>query len=172
MKKVKMLLTMLLLLAFFVCAVASGETTTNDQGVESVSQDVEVVEQEEEATDAIGDYSLVIDSCRLASDYEGKDVIIVKYIFTNVSADEAAAFAWTFDAAAYQDGVGLNESYFVDDSADYNMDDQSKEIKAGATLEVEVAYELNDTTTDVEVEVTELFSFDDTMITKTFQIAE
>ena len=41
----------------------------------------------------------------------------------------------------------------------------------GATIEVEVAYELNDTTTDIEVEVSELISFNDSMITKTFSIA-
>ena len=46
-----------------------------------------------------------------------------------------------------------------------------KEIKKGATLEVECAYELNDTTTDIEVEVTETFSFDDEIVTKTFSIA-
>ena len=47
-----------------------------------------------------------------------------------------------------------------------------KEIKKGATLDVEVAYELNDATTDVEIEVKELFSFSEKVITKTFKIAE
>ena len=37
-------------------------------------------------------------------------------------------------------------------------------------FDVEVAYELNDTTTDIEVEVKELFSFSDKTITKTFSI--
>ena len=46
-----------------------------------------------------------------------------------------------------------------------------KDIKKGASLEVEVAYELNDSTTDVEVEVSELFSFSDKVIKKTFTIA-
>lgn len=70
----------------------------------------------------------------------------------------------------YQNGVGLNGAYFLDDSANYNAENQTKEIKKGASIEVEVAYELNDTTTDIEVEVKELFSFDDTTITKTFSI--
>ena len=45
-------------------------------------------------------------------------------------------------------------------------------IKAGVSLDVEVAYELNDTTTDIEVEVKELISFDDDLVTKTFSIAQ
>ena len=46
-----------------------------------------------------------------------------------------------------------------------------KEIKKGASLEVEVAYTLNDSTSEIEVEVKELFSFQNTLITKTFSIA-
>lgn len=77
-----------------------------------------------------------------------------------------------FDDAAYQGGVGLNGAYFLSDSAKYSADNQTKEIKKGASIEVEVAYELNDTTTDVEVEVKELFSFDNTTIKKTFAISK
>ena len=76
-----------------------------------------------------------------------------------------------FNAEVYQNGVGLNESYFVNDNANYTADNQTKDIKKGATIEVEVAYELNDISTDIEVEVTELFSFSDSSVTKTFSIA-
>lgn len=68
--------------------------------------------------------------------------------------------------------MGLNEAYLLADDANYSSDNQTKEIKKGASLDVEVAYELNDTTSDVEVEVKELFSFSDRTITKTFSIAE
>ena len=69
-------------------------------------------------------------------------------------------------------GVGLNESWIVDESANYSSDNQTKEIKKGASLDVEVAYELNDSTTPVDIEVKELFSFDEKTLTKTFEIAE
>ena len=49
----------------------------------------------------------------------------------------------------------------ADDSANYSADNQNKEIKKGASLEVEVAYVLNDTTRDLEVEISELFSYSD-----------
>ncbi|MBQ7416151.1 MAG: DUF5067 domain-containing protein [Oscillospiraceae bacterium] len=159
MKKINALLMALLIAAFAVFALGSGESTNKDQGKDSAKGD------------EIGKYSVVIDSCRLAKDYEGNAVVIVKYVFKNVGDDDAAAFYVTFDDTVYQDGVGLNEAYILDESANYSADNQRKEIKKGASIEVEVAYELNDTTTDIEVEVKELFSFDDTTITKTFSIA-
>ena len=97
--------------------------------------------------------------------------VIIKYGFTN-NADNPTSFMVAFDDGVYQNGVGLNQSFFVDDSANYNGDDQNKEIKKGASLDVEVAYELNDTTTDIEVEVKEFISFNDSVIKKTFTIAQ
>lgn len=167
MKKTRILLAVLLSLLFVFFAVASGEDTepTGDQGADTA--------QTTKADDtAIGDYSVEILESRLAKDFEGEDVVIIKYKFTNVANDEPASFMFAFDAAAFQDGVGLNECIFVDDSANYSSDNQTKEIKKGSSIEVEVAYELNDTTTDVEVEVQELFSFEERTIKKTFKIAE
>lgn len=153
-------LVIAVLLSFGVLAMGSGssEEKTQESGkVEATTDDA-----------ALGDYKVTIDSCRLATDYEGKDIVIVKYIFENVSDDDGAAFYLAIDDKAFQNGVGLNKSYFVSDDANYSADNQSKEIKKGASLEVEVAYELNDTTTAVEVEVSELFSLTDKKITKTF----
>lgn len=165
MKKLSILLSIVLVLMFAAFALGSGEDTT-----ETVNQGAGSVETV--ATEAnIGKYKVEIQSCRLAKDYAGKDVVIVKYLFTNVSDDDAAAFYTSFDDEVYQNGVGLNGSYVLDDSANYNADNQTKAIKKGASLEVEVAYELNDTTSNIEVEVKEYFSFTDTTITKTFSIA-
>lgn len=164
MKKWNWIITVALVAAFSLFALGSGESDTVDQGKGSASKS-------DAAENAIGDYSVEIDSCRLAKSFDDKDVVIVKYIFSNVSNDEPTAFYIAFEAEVYQDGVGLNEAYILEDSANYNADNQTKEIKKGASLEVEVAYELNDSTTDIEVEVSELFSFSDAKITKTFSIA-
>ena len=181
-KLISVLLAILLIATFAFFAIASGEEETVSQGEGSVADNAgdanvddatEPAAADTTATDdsALGKYSVVIDSCRLATDYEGKPVVIVKYIFTNISDENAVSFSATIDDTVYQSGIGLNGSYFVDDSANYSSDNQMKEIKAGATLEVEVAYELNDTTTPIDVEVKEYFSFDDKTITKTFTIA-
>lgn len=168
MKKWKSLLAILLIVVFAFCALASSSEEKVDQGSGTTAQG----ETTAEDTSSLGDYSVVIDSCRLAKDYEGKPVVIVKYLYTNVSNDTATAFYIAFDEHVYQNGIGLNESFMLPDSANYSSDNQMKEIKKGATLEVEVAYDLNDTETDIEVEVEELFSFSDKTITKTFSIAQ
>lgn len=166
MKKARWIVAVALVALFALFAVGSGESETEDQGAGAADAQEQTVQGE------IGKYSVVIDSCRLAENYSGEPVVIVKYIFTNVSDDNATSFMVAFDEEVYQNGVGLNGAYVLDDSANYNADNQTKDIKKGASLEVEVAYELNDTTTDIEVEVKELFSFNDKTITKTFSIAK
>lgn len=166
MKKIlKTIIALTLVCIFSLFAMASG---SDDSGTEN--QGTDAAGSSETADNALGDFSVEIKSSRLAKDYEGKDVIIVTYGFTNNSADDATAFYLAFTDNAYQNGVGLNEAYVLDDSADYNADNQTKEIKKGGSLDVEVAYELNDNETDVLIEVEELFSFSDKIISKTFTI--
>lgn len=162
MKRVKVLLSVVIVLMFAMFALGSGESTSENQGTGAA--------QKAETNTNIGDYAVEIQSCRLAKDFEGKDVVIVKYLYKNVANDNPTAFYIAFDDTVYQNGVGLNEAFILADSANYSSDNQMKEIKKGASLEVEVAYVLNDTTTEIEVEVKELFSFDNTTITKTFSI--
>lgn len=117
----------------------------------------------------LGDYAVKITGYRLAKDYEGKDVIIIQYDFTNNGADaESAMFALTM--TAFQDGIQLETAFMLDDS--YQGDNSSKDIKPGVTISCESAYELPNTTSPVEFEVSELFSFDSTSVVETFNIAE
>lgn len=180
-KLISVLLAMLLIVVFALFAIGSGEEETVDQGNEAVDNSVnnnvgdtekqDVADTTASDNSTLGKYSVVIDSCRMSTDYEGKPVVIVKYIYTNVSNDTATSFMIAFDDNAYQGGIGLNNTVFVDDSAGYSSDNQMKEIKAGATLDVEVAYTLNDATTPIDIEIKELISFNDKTITKTFTIA-
>ena len=115
----------------------------------------------------LGDYHVVIDSCRLSVDYNGASIVIVKYLFTN-NSEEATSFMVSISDTVYQNGVELDYGYLVED---YSSDNQMKSIKPGITLEVEAAYKLDDTTADIEVEVSELFSWTSSKkVTKTFTI--
>lgn len=164
-KLISMLLALILLVSFGAFALGSGSSDEDSsQGSGEASGTASAADTD------IGDYSVVIDSCRLAKDYEDKPVVIVKYIFTNNNDEDNAAFYLAFEDTVYQDGVGLNEAYILKENANYSAENQTKEIKKGASIEVEVAYKLNDTSTDIEVEVKELISFNDKKITKTFSI--
>ena len=122
------------------------------------------------ATGNLGKYNVEIDSYRLAYDYMGKPIVIIKYLFSNVNDSSPAAFAWTIDALVFQNGIGLNQSYFLDDDSNYNYDDVYKEVRKDSTLAVEVAYELIDTTTSLEVEASLVLSWDNKTVTKTFDL--
>ena len=160
------LLCVLLMGTFVLFAMGSSsdESGDGDQGTGKVD-----VDSSADDNTTLGDYTVEIASCRLAKNYDKKPVVIVKYVFTN-NSDEAQAFYLAFNEKVYQDGVGLNEAYVLEESAKYSADNQTKSIKPGATLDVEVAYILNDTETDIEVEVEELFSFNSKIISKKFTI--
>ena len=169
MKKLLVIFTVILCILLVLSFASGCSSDNNTQNNITETESSSASTQKEDNTNSLGDYSVVIDSCRLAKDYEGKDVVIIKYVFTN-NADDSTSFMVAFEDTVYQNGIGLNEAYILDDSANYSSDNQMKDIKPGSTLDVEVAYVLNDTTTDIEVEVKELFSFDDKTISKTFSI--
>lgn len=164
-KKVLSLVATILVLCLF-CAFAMGSTsdenTSTDQGTGTVQQDT---------TSGFTDCTIEIKSCRLAETYDGKAAVIVTYGYTN-NKDSATSFMVAVQTNVFQNGIGLNQAYILDESANYSSDNQSKDIKKGATLDVEVAYELNDTTTDIVVEVEEFISLKDYKVTKTFKITE
>ena len=153
-----------LIIGVLVVALIAGGSTENsgDQGSGSVTPSG--------SSSTLGDFKVVISSCRIVEDYKGDPVAIITYEFTN-NGDDPAAFIWSLNADAYQNGIGLTTAYFFDDSV-YSSDNQMKEIKKGATLSVDVAYTLNDETTPIDIEVSEIFSLTDKKITKTFTISD
>ena len=164
-KLLSILLVVALLLTFGLFAIGSGSDDSSD------SKKSEKASKSDKASENdLGDYTVEIKSCRLAKDYQDKPVVIVTYAYTNVDDDSATSFSVAFDDEAFQNGVGLNKCYVIGDGYEYDIDSQSKDIKKGATIDVEVAYELNDETTPVDVEVKELFSFSDKVISKQFTI--
>ena len=99
-------------------------------------------------------------------DYYRRWMYIVKYIFTN-NSKESTSFSYSVSDTAYQNGIELDEAYFVSGSANYSSENQSVKIQPGITLEVEVAYELTDENSDVFIE---LSKYGGRKITKTFTI--
>ena len=170
MKKTIALITVLgLILLTFCSCMDLGGLLESSETTQSSDEQKPTVEKPTTSDAALGDYEVVIDSCRLAKDHEGAPVVIVKYKFTN-NSEEAADFMLSVSDEVYQDGVELETCFFLDDSANYSSGNMSKKIKKGASLDVEVAYTLNDTTNDIEVEVSEYLSFSDKKITKTLAI--
>lgn len=162
-KTLSVVLSVLLVVSFAFFAIASsssdGETSTQAAGEAEKGT----------AENNVGNYSIEIKSARLTKNWEGKPSVVVTYGFTN-NDDDPASFMVAFQENAYQNGVGLEKAYTLDDTDPYDEANQSKEIKKGASLDVEVAYILNDTETDVEVEVEEWLGLSDDKVSRTFSI--
>ncbi len=106
-----------------------------------------------EASASSAETSVKIVDMFLSENYSGEDVLIVKYEYTN-GEKKVTAFSQEFRDTVYQNGVECS-SWTISEDAD--GEPSILYIKPGATIIVEEAYILNDTTSDVEIEVETLF---------------
>lgn len=107
---------------------------------------------------AKSDFEVKLKSSKITKDYEGKPALIVKYTFTN-NSDKTASWAYAIQDNAFQNGIGLNTAIITGSN---DIDTQTKQIMPGKSLDVQVAYSLDDTATPVEIQISELISLDDT----------
>lgn len=110
---------------------------------------------------ATGKYTVTIDGSHQATDYDGKPVLVVDFTFTN-NDTKPAMFLIAIRAKAFQNGVELDTGIPKDDKA-YQVGVGSKEIKPGATVKVQGAYVLADSS-EVTIEVQETLDLTDTVI--------
>ena len=181
-KWINLIAVLVIICSFTVFALGSGEDgKTDDQG-KGTAETAENAENTAKAEESkaenvsdgkgnLGDYDIEIKSCRIAKDYEGNDVVIVKYGFTN-NSDKATSFAVAMHDTVFQNGVELESAFVLDEDADFESENYMKDIKGGATIDVEKAFKLDDATSDIEVEVKELISLNNDMVKKTFSIAQ
>lgn len=158
---------------FFVFAIASTDDVSS--GVETTrAGDIETTRAGETVTaennSQLGDYEVEIKSARITTDYSGNPTVVVTYGFTN-NADSSQNFFWSIDDKAFQDGIELTPAFLLADGDPYDPDMAEKDIQKGVSIDIEVAYILSNSTSDVVVEVSELISFSDKKITKTFSFS-
>lgn len=122
--------------------------------------------QQASQAEAAAKYAVSIDGCEVGADYEGKPAAIVTFTFTN-NSDKDANFMMAVADKAFQNGVQLERAIITDIDNESSM----KDIKPGSSVSVQEAYVLDDES-DMTVEVTELISFDDTILAEaTFSVA-
>lgn len=156
----KKILTLLMALTLIFALAACG-------GSDGESEGSTADEPKDSSSGTIGDFDVTIKGAMKAQNYEGKDVLVVMYDWTN-NDDEAKMADVVFMDSAYQDGVQLEISYVELDGHD--GDSASKKIQPGTTLEVCRAFVLtNDSPVDYEIE--EWLGNGD-KLTKTFDLAE
>lgn len=165
-KKKWIIIAVVAVVIILIAVIASGgsDDSSSEDSNASAGTSAVSAESEEKANDTVGDFKCVVKGAKLCKDLTGKDAVLITYEFTN-NSDSAVSFDVALDARAYQDGVGL-ETAILDEDTDY----LDVDIKPGVTKEVKKAYNLRDTSTEIEIEVSELISFSDDKIVTTVEI--
>lgn len=123
-------------------------------------------------TNTLYKYVLDVNEYVINTTEDGRNVIALKYSFTNNDDDEQS-FYGGIDDSVFQNGIKLNKAY------DFQYTNYETYIKSGASVDVILVYELIDTTSDVEVQLqlggTTIYYDEDEVdkkITKIIKIAE
>lgn len=161
-KKKKRLIIVGVIAAFVVIiGIAAGsssgspdsKTTQSDGNGEAVA-----AEKQEPVDGKIGDFICKVKSAEICRNWEDKESVKITYEFTN-NSNEAQSFDIALSDELYQNGIGL-ESSFTDDNDDEDFICDVK-IQPGTTKEVYKVYILRDTSTPIDVEISEFISFND-----------
>ncbi len=101
----------------------------------------------------LGDYTVEIQSATITQDYAGDPAIVITYSWINNSSETTSPF-FSVRTAVFQDGVGLDAALITDDSV-YDSRMRTADVRPGTTIEVQEAFSLYNTTSPIEVEITE-----------------
>lgn len=167
-KKKKRLIIFAVIAALIIIVIALGAGGSDDGGTQTggtAAGGEQQVSEAPKATDGkLGDYVCTVKSATKCKDWDGRDCVKIVYNFTNNSSNPAS-FDIALDDAVYQDGIALESSFTSSDDNEI----LDVEIKPGITKEVPKIYILRNSTSELEVEVGETFSFNDTKYTTTIK---
>jgi hypothetical protein len=157
------------------------EVAAEDASTEETEQAEETEEPAEEVNTSnggelvlgepieLGDYTMTITDLSVTNDYDGNPMLIYTYDWTNNSEDTTSPFM-TFNLVGFQNDVSTESSPFSE-QVDYGSG--QVDVRPGGSVEgVQGAIGLESTEEPVELELTELISFDDIAYTTTVNPAD
>ena len=132
----------------------SESSKIESSAAESKEESAESSEESSEEETEAAEFTFAINSTSLGKDYEDKDVLIIKYDFTN-NSDEATSFTFACQDTVFQDGIECDSTVIGCD--DIDSQEQLNDIQPGKTYTVTVGYHISDMSKPVDVVVTDLF---------------
>lgn len=125
------------LLALGSMSSVSDESSKAD---DSSSSSIVEESENEESDSKTGEDTISIASWEISEDYDGKDVVVIEYAWTN-NDDEPAEFAFSINDNVYQNGVELEGAIGC---KKVDSDASLKKVQSGKTYNVKKAYVLED----------------------------
>ena len=173
MKKILAFILALCMVFSLVACATSNDTPTVTETLTvtepTVVEEVEIVETEETFPDEDAEFvpspeapilDFDVTGFDIIEDYEGNPCLIVYFIWTNTT-NETTNFWLTYNTRAFQDGIELTGITFIDDTENAElMNNDSVNLRPGATIELAKTFVLRSDSSIVEVEVWNNFSFD------------
>ena len=133
MKLLCMLLAALMLLSLAACGKGGGET-----------EDPNLLQ--------IGEFELRYKGASIMTDYEGNDALVLTLDFTNNSKETTDYFWAIYETAMHNDTeLDMAIVYLNEETLESVDDSQYQNVDPGTTVEIQTAFELDDTTGEVEV---------------------
>ena len=166
-KKKRLIILGIVVALIVVIGVAAGSGDDNGGTAPTDGTAAQTVAENQKGKDGkIGSYVCTVKSATKCKNWEGKDSVKIVYNFTN-NASDSMSFDSALEDKVYQDGIALETTFDSDDDSGNQIWDVA--IKPGITKEVAKLYVLRNSTSDLEVEVGEWISFNDTKYTTTIK---
>lgn len=133
--------------------------------VEVVDEKIDLADLEERVSES--DFEVKLSGHKVTADEDGQPVLLLDLSFTN-NSKKAAAFGTTIDEKLFQNGVELDQT-FVSSYSNADVDDEksrnaSKEVQPGTTIEVQVAFALQDGSAPVEYSLVDIETPDQAVV--------
>ena len=105
----------------------------------------------------VGDYELLYKNACIMADYAGNDALVLTLDFTN-NSEETTDYFWAIYETAVLDGKELEMAivYLNEETLESVDDSQYLNVEPGATVEIQTAFELDDTAGEVEITFEEM----------------
>lgn len=132
-----------------LCLIGFISAMTGNNNTQNKKDSSNTMETEGE----INNYYVKIGEATITNDGLGKNILLLNISFTN-NNDEAKAFMYNLDCKMYQNGVELKMPISTYGIENYNWEDKTKEIQSGVNFEFKLAFEIEDLSSPVNVEIT------------------
>lgn len=137
------------------------DKTLDTQTSQNITESSSVTIPEETTLKAsqLGEYEVQIKEHYKSKGFYDEKLVVVVFTFTNES-DNTICFNDAIDVQAFQNGVELNLYIATNIPGQVDVRDSYKELKPGASYDVPIAYILDDTENNVEIELSSQFVFE------------
>ncbi len=163
----KKLIVLLLSVSLILCCAGcfSDDSTGGNTDGDTPSETKSTIAANDESEKK--DLEISVVSTRIGKDFEDKPILLVEYEFIN-HTEEANSFTFLCQDTAFQNGVECSNTVISDD---VDSEQQLNEVKPETPYKLTVGYKLQDTTTDVEIEITDLLG-NETYLTQTVSLSQ